>query len=88
MEWSQLKLGGLTLYFQMLELLLRIDLKGVEDKLGKGGRIAYDYVREHAEFIENDKDIEIYDEINKVSALVDDHSLVEKVLKDIELDLA
>lgn len=65
-----------------------IDLKGVEDKLGKGGRIAYDYVREHAEFIENDKDIEIYDEINKVSALVDDHSLVEKVLKDIELDLA
>ncbi|MCZ0718000.1 histidine ammonia-lyase [Aerococcus kribbianus] len=64
-----------------------IDLKEVEPSLGKGARLVYDMVRQQADFIENDKDIEIYDEINKVSKLVEDGSLIAEIDKVFTLEL-
>ncbi|MBF0780102.1 MULTISPECIES: histidine ammonia-lyase [unclassified Granulicatella] len=64
-----------------------LDLKGETTGLGVGTQLAYNHVRKHVGFIEHDKDIEIYDELNKVSALLEDSSLLRVVESALQLDI-
>ncbi|WP_124057345.1 histidine ammonia-lyase [Vaginisenegalia massiliensis] len=64
-----------------------LDLKGQTKGLGKGTQPVYDLVRKHMDFIELDKDIEIYDELNKATELLENESIVEAVEKVVELTL-
>lgn len=64
-----------------------LDLKGNADKLGKGTAPAYRVVREALNFIEHDKDIEIYDELNKATALLEDGSILKAVESAVKLDI-
>ncbi|EUJ33164.1 histidine ammonia-lyase [Listeria floridensis FSL S10-1187] len=48
-------------------------------KLGKGTQVAYDVFRKSVDFIENDRDIEIYDELEKATAVLSDGHLVAAV---------
>ncbi|MDO4680980.1 MAG: histidine ammonia-lyase [Aerococcus sp.] len=64
-----------------------LDLKDQTSELGAGTQIAYNHVREHMSFIENDKDIEIYDELNKATDLLKGGSLLAKVEAKVDLTL-
>lgn len=64
-----------------------LDLKEQRTGLGKGTQPAYDFVRQHLGFIEFDKDIEIYDELNKATELLENGSLLEVVEKAVDLDI-
>lgn len=64
-----------------------LDLKEQTSGLGKGSQAAYDFVRKQVDFIELDKDIEIYDELNKVSAVLEDGSLLKAVEEAVSLDI-
>ena len=64
-----------------------LDLKEQTSGLGKGTQAAYDFVRKQVDFIELDKDIEIYDELNKVSAVLEDGSLLKAVEEAVSLDI-
>lgn len=64
-----------------------LDLKEQIKGLGKGTQAAYDYVRQHLDFIENDKDIEIYEELNKITTLLEDETLVKIVEDQVTLTL-
>ncbi|WP_308533635.1 histidine ammonia-lyase [uncultured Peptoniphilus sp.] len=55
--------------------------------LGKGTQAAYDTMREFIKFIEQDKDIEIYDELEKATDAINSGKLLEEVVSKIELDL-
>ena len=54
--------------------------------LGKGTQAAYDAVREVNAFIDYDKDIEMYDELEKVTALLVDGSLLDRVRKAVDIE--
>ncbi len=58
-----------------------------EGHLGVGTQAAYDKVRENLKFIENDKDIEMYDELEKMTNMLLDGSLLSAVEEKVELDL-
>ncbi len=63
-----------------------IDLRQEQGlKLGLGTQTAYDVVRQHNAFIENDKDIEMYDELEKVTKAVEDGSILEAVEEKVPL---
>lgn len=64
-----------------------IDLREEKRKLGKGTQIAYDCIRKSNKFIEFDKDIEMFKELEKVTAIVKDGSLLEAVEKAVELEI-
>ena len=64
-----------------------IDLKEQATGLGKGSQTAYDFVRQHLDFIELDKDVEMYDELNKATELIEDDSLIEVVEKAVTLNI-
>ena len=64
-----------------------LDLKPENHELGKGTKVAYDLFRKEVNFIEHDKDIEIYDELNKASAVIEDPSFLEAVEQAVELSI-
>lgn len=55
--------------------------------LGKGTQKAYDVIRDFVDFIEQDKDIEIYDELEKATDIIDSGKLLEEVNKSVNLEL-
>lgn len=64
-----------------------IDFRENEFKLGKGTQVAYDEVRKHIKFIENDNDTEMYNELETATALLKDGTLLKEVEKAVELDI-
>ncbi|KXT74382.1 Histidine ammonia-lyase [Streptococcus sp. DD10] len=64
-----------------------LDLKPENHALGKGTKPAYEKVRAAVSFIEFDKDIEIYDELNKVSAVIEDPSFLDSIEKEVNLSI-
>lgn len=60
------------------------DDKGYED-LGIGTRAAYDVVRQQCHFIEEDKDIQIYDELERITALLENDAILDAVLAKVAL---
>lgn len=57
------------------------------DQLAEPTRAAYDVVRQHIDFIAEDKDIEIYDELEKATDLLIDGSILEAVEGKVELNI-
>ncbi len=55
--------------------------------LGKGTQRAYDVVRESIDFIENDKDIEIYNELEKSTKLLSSGTLLKTVGEVVDLKI-
>lgn len=55
-------------------------------KLGKGTQAAYDLVRENIPFIDDDKNFELFDELEIATALVEDGSLLEAVEAVVKLN--
>ena len=64
-----------------------LDLKEQTTQLGKGTQPVYDAVRKEVAFIEYDKDIEIYDELNKVSELMENGTLLAAAEAAVELNI-
>ncbi len=64
-----------------------IDFRDGEYKLGAGTQAAYDFVRKHLSFIENDKDVEMYDELEKATEILRDGSLLGAVEAVVSLDI-
>ncbi|HFD5574586.1 TPA: histidine ammonia-lyase [Streptococcus pyogenes] len=64
-----------------------LDLKSENHELGKGTKVAYDLFRKEVNFIEHDKHIEIYDELNKASTVIEDPSFLEAVEQAVELSI-
>lgn len=64
-----------------------IDLKDSYAQLGVGTKAAYDTIRQAVNFIAYDHEIEIYDELNKVTELLVDGSIVANVDKTVELHI-
>lgn len=58
-----------------------------EGKMGVGTQIAYDTVREHCKFIADDSEIFIYDELEKISQICDDGTLLKAVTDKVALDI-
>lgn len=64
-----------------------LDLKTENGTLGKGTQPAYDLIRKHMNFIEFDKDIEIYDELNKASEVVESEEFLAAVEAAVDLSI-
>ncbi|NLD16460.1 MAG: histidine ammonia-lyase, partial [Tissierellia bacterium] len=65
-----------------------IDFRADEGfKLGVGTQAAYDLVRENIDFLEFDKDVELYDELEIATDLLEDGSLLDVVEAVVQLDL-
>lgn len=64
-----------------------IDIRQAQKNLGKGTQVAYDTFRKFVDFIENDKDIEIYDELNKATDVLIAGDLLTAVESEIDLDI-
>ncbi|WP_334352849.1 histidine ammonia-lyase [Companilactobacillus sp. HBUAS56257] len=64
-----------------------LDLSERTNGLGKGTKPAYETFRKAVDFIEHDKDIEIYDELNKATETLTDNTLLEAVEKEVSLDI-
>ncbi len=60
--------------------------ENVEDTLGKGTLPAYRRVREVVDFICEDSHIEMYEELEKVTKILEDESLLEVVIKNVPLE--
>ncbi|WP_138160664.1 histidine ammonia-lyase [Peptoniphilus catoniae] len=56
-------------------------------KLGVGTQAAYDAFRKEVKFIEKDKDVEIYDELEKATELLANDIILEAVEAKVKLDL-
>lgn len=63
----------------------RAEMENNKLKLGKGTQIAYDVVREFVDFIEEDKTIEMFDELEKADKIIDSGKLLDKVCSVIDL---
>ena len=65
---------------EIMATVQAIDFRKEEGfKLGVGTQAAYDVVRKTVNFIENDKDIEIYDELEKMTEALVNESIVKAV---------
>ena len=60
--------------------------KDLNLKLGKGTQKAYDAIRAVTDFIKLDKDIEMYKELDKVTKLIVDGTILEAVESAVELN--
>ena len=58
-----------------------------DGKLGKGTQAAYDLVRSKLDFIAHDKDIQMYDELEKMTDLLVNDDLLEAVEKVVEIEM-
>ncbi|GEQ49641.1 histidine ammonia-lyase [Tetragenococcus koreensis] len=64
-----------------------LDLSDRQQNLGKGTQRAYDVFRKAVGFIENDKDIQIYDELNKATAILEGEELLNAVERMVHLSI-
>ncbi|MBL1230051.1 histidine ammonia-lyase [Enterococcus sp. BWB1-3] len=64
-----------------------LDIKQQQKDLGKGTKVAYEQFRKVVNFIENDKDIEIYEELNKATNALTDGKLLAAVEQAVTLDI-
>jgi len=64
-----------------------LDLKPENHELGKGTKPAYDLIRNKVSFIEFDKDIEIFEELNKASAVVESEEFLATIEKAVDLSI-
>ncbi|MGX6980097.1 histidine ammonia-lyase [Vagococcus elongatus] len=64
-----------------------LDIRGYQKGLGKGTQPAYDSFRQFVSFIENDKDIEMYDELNKATEVIINGDLLSAVEQEIDLNI-
>lgn len=55
--------------------------------MGKGTQVAYKEFRKHVSFIENDKDIEMYDELEKATATLVSGDLLKAVEAEVPLEI-
>ena len=55
-------------------------------KLGVGTQPAYDVIRREIKFMEKDNDIEMYKELDKITALITSREILETVEKAVKLD--
>ena len=62
-----------------------LDLKPENHELGKGTKPAYELIRQKLNFIEFDKDIEIFEELNKASAVVESEEFLVTIEKAVDL---
>lgn len=62
-----------------------IDIRGYQDKLGKGTQAAYQAFRQFVAFIEHDKEIEMYEELNKATEVMIHGDLLSAVEKEVDL---
>ena len=58
-----------------------------DGKLGKGTQAAYDLVRSKLDFIAHDKDVQMYDELEKMTDLLVNDDLLEAVEKVVEIEM-
>lgn len=63
----------------------RMEMEDNKFELGKGTKAAHDLVREHIKFMEDDSEIEMYDELEKATELLTSGKLLEVVEKVVEL---
>lgn len=70
---------------EILAACQAIDLRAEELSLGKGTKAAYEAVRQSNDFIDYDKNIEMFKELEKVTAIVDDGTLLEAVENTVVL---
>lgn len=56
-------------------------------KLGVGTQIAYDFFRQHVKFLEHDKNIEMYDELEKATDVLIKGDLLRAVEEKVALDI-
>lgn len=56
-------------------------------QLGVGTQAVYDLVRENIDFLENDKDVELYDELETATDLLEDGSILDVVESKVKLEL-
>ncbi|MFQ9597482.1 MAG: histidine ammonia-lyase [Streptococcus sp.] len=64
-----------------------LDLKPENHELGKGTKPAYELIRQKLNFIEFDKDIEIFEELNKASAVVESEEFLATIEKAVDLSI-
>ncbi|EHI69122.1 histidine ammonia-lyase [Streptococcus ictaluri] len=64
-----------------------LDLKTNQQALGKGTQIAYDFFRQQVNFIDHDKDIEIYEELNKASQVIENPDFLAAVENAVDLSI-
>lgn len=72
---------------EILAACQAIDLREECGQLGVGTAVAYKAVREANKFIDYDKDIEMFKELEKVTAIVADGTLLEAVEAVVDLDI-
>ncbi|MTB64952.1 histidine ammonia-lyase [Streptococcus sp. zg-86] len=72
---------------EILAACQALDLKPENHALGKGTQPAYDVFRKSVKFIEFDKDIEIYEELNKASAVIESEEFLAAVEEAVELSI-
>ena len=72
---------------EILAACQAIDLREDSGQLGVGTAAAYKAVRESNKFIDYDKDIEMFKELEKVTAIVADGTLLEAVEAVVDLDI-
>ena len=63
----------------------RMEMEEGKFELGKGTKVAHDVIRNQVAFIEDDKSIEIYEELEKAQELISTGKLLEEVEKVVEL---
>ncbi|MGI5950032.1 histidine ammonia-lyase [Peptoniphilus sp.] len=63
----------------------RMEMEDNKFELGKGTKVAHDLVRENIAFMEEDKKVEIYEELEKATELLTSGKLLEAVEKVVEL---
>ena len=61
--------------------------KPENQELGKGTKPAYDMIRSKVAFIEFDKDIEIFEELNKASTVVESEEFLATIEKAVDLSI-
>ncbi|MDT2780898.1 histidine ammonia-lyase [Vagococcus fluvialis] len=64
-----------------------IDFVSDRGVMGKGTQIAYDTFRKHVNFIDYDKDIEIYDELEKATEVITSGVLLKAVEEAVDLEI-
>ena len=63
----------------------RMEMEDNKFELGKGTKVAHDVIRNQVAFIEEDKKIEIYEELEKAQELITSGKLLEEVEKVVQL---
>ena len=63
----------------------RMEMEDNKFELGKGTKVAHEVIRKQVAVIEEDKTIEIYEELEKAQELINTGKLLEEVEKVVEL---